>query len=173
MKNPVTYSDWIILFDRFGNGDDAVLQEMNSGSFDLDAGTALRFYTKAEEAYKTRKKLWLKRFQRSFETQNIKSADDFGMVLLTGKKNLSSLSGLAKAKGLPEDLKIALKKDLEAFVTEIKESLKKNLPKGGIDKEKMLLSISSFRLPENIEKNSGNLNDGQEKNITAHRKIIF
>ena len=98
MKKPVTYADWRSLFERFGSGDDTVFDEMNCGSFDLDAGTAERFYNQAEEAYKTRKKLWLEKFQRSFETQNIKSADDFGMVLLTGKKILFLFQNFQKQK---------------------------------------------------------------------------
>jgi hypothetical protein len=62
----VTYADWCNLFERFGNGDDTVFDEMNAGSFDLDAGTAERFYNQAEEAYKTRKKLWLEKISKIF-----------------------------------------------------------------------------------------------------------
>lgn len=173
MKKPVTYSDWVEIFARFENGEDAVLESMNSGNFDPDAGTAQRFYTKAEEAYKMRKKLWLDRFQRSFETQNIKSADDFGMILLTGKKNLLPLLGFSEAKGLPEDLRTVLKKDLQAFVNEIKKSLKDNVPKAGNDKEKILLTISLFGLPTNMiaMTDEGNYDRGQ--NVPTKRKIII
>lgn len=173
MKKTVTYADWCNLFERFGNGDDTVFDEMNAGSFDLDAGTAQRFYNQAEEAYKTRKKLWLEKFQRSFETQNIKSADDFGMLLLTGKKNLIPLSKFSQAKGLPEDLKTVFKKDLEEFVGEIKKSLKENLPKTGNDKEKMILIINSFRLPENVEANPVQNDSKNIESSPLRRKIIF
>lgn len=173
MKKPVTYSEWVEIFERFANGDDAVLENMNSGTFDLDAGTAQRFYTKAEEAYKMRKKLWLDRFQRSFETQNIKSADDFGMILLIGKKNLLPLSGFSEAKGLPEDLKTVFRKDLQDFVNEIKKSLKDNVPKAGNDKEKMLLTINSFRLPADIKLTTDEGADDSEQNAPTKRKIIF
>lgn len=173
MKKTVTYADWCNLFERFGNGDDTVFDEMNAGSFDLDAGTAERFYNQAEEAYKTRKKLWLEKFQRSFETQNIKSADHFGMVLLTAKKNLIPLSKFSQAKGLPEDLKTVFKKDLEEFVEEIKKSLKENLPKSGNDKEKMILIINSFRLPENVEENSVQNDSKNIESSPLRRKIIF
>jgi TorA maturation chaperone TorD len=75
-----------------------------------------------------------KNFKDLFETQNIKSADHFGMVLLTAKNLI--LSKFSQAKGLPEDLKTVFKKDLEEFVAEIRKSLKENLPKTGNDKEK-------------------------------------
>ncbi|RKS96669.1 hypothetical protein [Chryseobacterium defluvii] len=174
MKKPITYADWIEIFERFGNGDDTVLEEMDSGNFDLDAGTAQRFYIKAEEAYKTRKKLWLEKFQRYFENQNIKSVDDFGMLLLTGKKNLIPLSIFSDSKGFPEDLKIVFRKDLEEFVAEIKKSLKDSLPNTSKDKEKIILTINSFRLPENIvEKLDQNNNEEEERNLSTRRKIIF
>lgn len=56
MKSPVTYADWANLFDRFAKGEE-VVDEMNSGNFHLDAGTAERFYARAEEAYKARKNM--------------------------------------------------------------------------------------------------------------------
>ncbi|WP_294285373.1 hypothetical protein [uncultured Chryseobacterium sp.] len=173
MKKPVTYSDWVEIFERFASGDDTVLENMNSGNFDLDAGTAQRFYIKAEEAYKMRKKLWLERFQRSFETQNIKSADDFGMILLIGKKNLLPLSGFSQAKGLPEDLKTVFTKDLQDFANEIKKSLKDNIMKAGNEKEKMLLTINSFGLPADIRITTDEGADDREQNIPTKRKIIF
>jgi hypothetical protein len=173
MKNPITYADWVEIFECFGNGNDIVLEAMDVGNFDLDAGTAQRFYTKAEEAYKTRKKLWLKKFQRSFDTQNMKSADDFGMILLAGKKNLIPLSKFSNSKGLPEDLKIVFKKDLEEFVAEIKKSLKESLPNTSNDKEKMILTINSFRLPENIEEMIDQNYQTEVKNSPTKRTIIF
>lgn len=149
MKRPVTYAEWCMVFDRFSNGDDTVLDELDIGSFDLDSGTAQRFYTRAETAYRIRKEKWLEKFQRSAETQNIRSADDFGVLLFTGKKNLIPLLKFAESKGLPEDLKTVLKKDLEDFVTEIKKSLKESSLKTIHDKEKMILMLNIFALPVN------------------------
>ncbi|WP_345991276.1 hypothetical protein AAEU33_05470 [Chryseobacterium sp. Chry.R1] len=174
MKAPVTYADWCNLFDRFTSGDDTVFDEMNSGSFDLDAGTAQRFYFQAEKAYKARKEMWLEKFQRSFEIQDIKSIDDFEIIILTGRKNLIPLSKFSELKGLPENLKTVFKQDLEEFVVEIKKSLKDNLPNIGNEKEKMTLIINSFTLPENIEKNILQSSPiCNEINPLIKRKIIF
>lgn len=171
MKNPITYADWTQLFERFGNGDDNVFEEMAIGSFDLDAGTAQRFYTKAEEAYKKRKQNWLEKFQRSFQIQNIKSADDFGAVLLIGKNNLTPLIKFSNSKGLPEDLKTFLKKDLVEFAAEIKKSLKENLPKADHNNEKMIITINSFSLNEASQ--NPFIAEVQNSNSSTGRKIIF
>lgn len=174
MKKPVTYADWVEVFERFGNGNDGVFEEMDAGSFELDAGTAQRFYTKAEEAYKKRKQNWLENFHRSFQTQNIKSADDFGIILLTGKKNLTPLLKFSNSKGLPEDLKNFLKKDLAEFVAEIKKSLKENISKTDNSKEKMLININSFSLTEIAEQSQPPVSSkNNEESTPTMRKIIF
>lgn len=171
MKKAVTYADWTALFERFGNGDDTIFEEMNFGTFDLDSGTALRFYTKAEEAYKKRKQNWLEKFQRSFQIQNIKSIDDFGVILLTGKKNLNPLIKFSKSKGLPDDLKSVLKKDLEDFIEEIKNNLKDNVQRDNKEREKMLMTISSFSINEPLQNSS--IAEVQDLNSSTGRKIIF
>ncbi|RZJ49371.1 MAG: hypothetical protein EOO44_18385 [Flavobacterium sp.] len=67
MTIPATYSEWSILLDQFGTGDDSVLEKLNTGTFVIDAGTANRFYLKVEEVYKKRKQSWLNKFQFSFQ----------------------------------------------------------------------------------------------------------
>ncbi|KQM41726.1 hypothetical protein [Chryseobacterium sp. Leaf201] len=174
MKSTVTYAAWCNLFERFGNGDDTALDEMNTGSFDLDAGTAQRFYNQAEESYKTRKKRWLETFQRSFEAHHIKTTQDFEAVILTGRKNLIPFLKFSESEGLPEDLKDLFRKDLNEFTDEIRKSLKKSLPGTGKDREKIILIINSFRVSENSSKKSiqHGLNPDEAEPSTK-RKIIF
>jgi len=148
MTAPTTYSDWAAVLERFGNGDDTVFEEMNAGNFTLDAGTAQRFYSRVEEVYKKRKQNWLDKFQRSFQMQNIRTDDDFGIALRNGKQNLLPLSKFVSAKGLPEDLRKTLQKDLDDFVAEIKKSLKDNVSKTSNGREKMLVMLNTFGLPE-------------------------
>jgi len=177
MAAPTTYSDWVAILERFGNGDDAVFEEMNAGNFVLDAGTAQRFYNRVEEVYKKRKQTWLDKFQRSFEMQKIKTDDDFGIVLRDGKQNLLPLSKFVTSKGLPEDLRKTLHKDLMDFVDEIKKSLKDNISKTKSSREKMLMMLNSFALFENpqqeqLQKNSDYKNSNNIIPPTG-RKIIF
>ena len=177
MTAPTTYSDWVAVLERFGNGDENVFEEMNAGSFVLDAGTAQRFYSRVEEVYKKRKQNWLDKFQRSFQMQNIRTDDDFGIALQNGKQNLLPLSKFVSVKGLPDDLKKTLKKDLDDFVAEIKKSLKDNVSKTSNGKEKMLVMLNTFGLPdimqvEQVEKKPNNKNENNTIPPTG-RKIIF
>ena len=177
MKSPTTYSEWSILLDKFGDGDDSVLEQLSSGSFIVDSGTATRFYTKVEEAYKKRKQNWLDNFQRAFQLQNFKTQDDFEIALRNGKQNLSPLIKFVLLNGLPEDLKKTLRKDLEEFVIEIKTSLKNNVSKISKGREKMILLLNSFEI-QVITKDAkingnDNLQNTNEIIAPTGRKIIF
>lgn len=148
MAGPTTYSDWANLLDQFGNGNDVVLEDLSNGNFIVDAGTASRFYSRVEEAYKKRKQSWLDQFQRSFQFQHFKTIDDFEIALRNGKQNLNPLKKFVGLKGFPESLQITLKKDLEDFVNEIKQSLKDNVSKNSNGKEQMLIVLNAFNLDE-------------------------
>ena len=177
MPVPTTYSEWANLLDKFGDGDDTALEELSKGSFLVDAGTASRFYLRVENVYKKRKQNWLEKFQRSFQFQNFKTEDDFEIALRNGKQNLSSLSKFALLKGLPDDLRKTLNKDLEDFVAEIKKSLKDNVCKISSGREKMLILLNTFGLNEIPEEIIiGKNNDKQNTsniNSPTGRKIIF
>lgn len=177
MASPKTYAEWVIILDKFGKGDDTIFEEMNKGSFALDAGTASRFYKKVDDAYKSRKNIWLTKFQRSFQIHNFKTENDLGIVLREGKSNLIPLLKFVTSKGLPEDLRSTLHKDLEEFVLEIRKSMKENVSKTDNGREKLFVLINSFGLfanpneiienikPHDISKN--------EISNSGGRKIIF
>lgn len=177
MAAPTTYSDWADILDRFGQGDDTVFEDMNAGSFVLDAGTAQRFYSRVEEVYKKRKQSWLDKFQRSFQMQNFKTEDDFGIALRDGRQNLLPLSKFVTSKGLPDELKKTLHKDLEDFVSEIRKSLKDNVSKINNGREKMLMMLNTFSMIENpqeapLPQKKKNQNDNNLIPPTG-RKIIL
>lgn len=172
MEGPSTYSQWTKLLDQFVNGDDSVLEELNKGSFIIDAGTATRFYTKVEEAYKKRKQNWLDKFQHSFQLQNFRTYEEFEIALRNGKQNLFTLHKFINLNGFPIDLKKTLKKDMEDFVDEIKTSLKDNNSKISKGREKILILLKSFELntiPEEIK----HIPDNNEIIAPTGRKIIF
>lgn len=178
MTLPLTYSDWVAILERFGNGDDAVLEEMNAGRFTLDAGTAQRFYSRIEEAYKKRKQKWLDKFQHSFQMQIIRTDDDFGIVLRNGKQNLLPLLRFVSSNSVPENLRKALQNDLDMFVADIKKSLKDGVSKGSSRNEKRLTMLNTFGLPEikqeePVQKKTINKNEGNNSTLPAGRKIIF
>lgn len=177
MKALTTYSEWTILLNKFGNGDDTAIEELNKGYFIIDAGTATRFYAKVEEVYKKRKQNWLDKFQRSFHFQNFKTEDDFEIALRNGKQNLSPLIQFVVLKGFPDDLKKTLKKDLEDFVIEIRTSLKDSTSKISRGREKMLILLNAFEITIILEDYKTDVNNEfQNTNkiiAPTGRKIIF
>ncbi len=171
MNFPTTYSEWINLLIQFENGDDSVLEQLNKGTFVVDAGTANRFYSKVEEVYKKRKQNWLDKFQKSFQMQSLKTEDDFEIVLRNGKQNLIVLNKFISIQGLPENLRKTLKEDLDGFITELRNSLKKSNSRASKSNEKILILLNSFQL-NTVSTESKKENDTE---ITAPtgRKIIF
>ncbi|NML68794.1 hypothetical protein HHL23_03150 [Chryseobacterium sp. RP-3-3] len=170
MKSPVTYADWTELFDRFGKGED-VSDEMDSGHFDLDSGTAERFYTRAEEAYKTRKRIWLDQYQRNFNLQNVKTIEELEFVLQNNKKTMSVLAKFAHSKGLPNELRENFAKDFTGFVNDFKKNLKDNTPKDNQERERMLIVINSFSVRKFQQNES--TEEIPNPNLSTGRKIIF
>lgn len=177
MTYPSTYSEWVNLLDKFGNGDDTSLIELYNGNFTVDAGTANRFYVKVEEVYKKRKQSWLENFQKSFQLQKIKSEDELEIILRNGKQNLLPLSRYVSLKGLPEDLRKTLKNDLDDFVSEIQNSLKDNVPKNSNGREKILLLLNTFSKINTNEEIITKADSKNQKTIDnspqTGRKIIF
>ncbi|MFC0778963.1 hypothetical protein [Flavobacterium sp. HJSW_4] len=175
MKGPVTYSEWINLLNKFGDGNDSVLEELNLGTFIIDAGTANRFYNKIEEIYKKRKQNWLDKFQRFFDLQSLKTEDDFEIALRNGKQNLVTLKNFISLKSLPEDLQKTLNEDLESFITEIRTSLKTNNTKSSGKSEKIVILLNSFQLTSSFEEEVNSKAFLKDNTIIAptNRKIIF
>jgi len=177
MATPTTYAEWSNLLDKFGQGDDTAIEELSIGSFLVDAGTVYRFYSRVEEVYKKRKQTWLNKFQCSFQLQNFKTEDDFEIVLRNGKQNLYPISKFVALKGLPEDLRKLLMKDLEDFVAEIKKSLKDNFSKISSGSEKMLILLNTFSIteipPEFNTDNKKRKQNTSEIISPPGRKIIF
>jgi len=144
MNIPQTYSEWCYLLEKFGQGDDMALEQLSNGVFAIDVGTASRFYSRVEEAYIARKKIWLEKFQRSFQLQRFKTEDDLGIALRDAKLNLIPISKFITIKGLPDDLRKTLNKDFENFVSDIRKSLKDNISKSGNRQERMLMTLNNF-----------------------------
>lgn len=177
MSMPSSYSEWVNLLDKFGNGDDTVLNELSKLTFTIDNGTALRFYSNVEGVYKKRKQHWLDQFQRLSQMHNFKADGDFEIILRNGKKNLYPLTMFVALNGLPNDLREILKKDLEDFVGEIKNSLRDNISKISSNREKMLILLNNFvvsELPKNNEiDKKENRHDRSEIISSTGRQIIF
>lgn len=177
MNRPSTYASWVSVLERFGNGDDTAVAEIDAGKFTLDSGTAYRFYIRVEEAYKKRKQLWLDRFNRSSQLQSIRTINELEIIVRNGKQNLSPLSKFVSAKGLPEDLRKTLQEDLSRFIEEIRMSMKDHLSRSSNEREKMLTVLNRFGLSEisSVEKIPGPAGKKKDNinNPPSGRTILF
>jgi hypothetical protein len=175
MNGPTTYATWASLLDRFGSGDDTALEELARGSFVLDAGTAERFYNRVDAAYKSRKKLWLDKFNRLTQSQNIKSVNDFSIMLRNAKQNAGPLVRFAAMPSLPEDLRTTFQKDLNDFFADIQKSLKDSASRATRERDQMLILLRTFTIND-IPQDAPVHHSSQSlpaENTTPGRKIIF
>lgn len=173
-NSPKTYYEWVTILEAFANGDNNVLEEMKKGTFKIDAGTAVRFYTKVGEIYDIRKKRWLDSFQRSFQSLNIKTENEFSILLHNSKQRLLPLIIFTEIEAFPEELKNILKDDLVLFTDEIKKTLKDSTKNSIQDKEKVLSILNSFELRSDSRKNEITITtDKKNTNQSTGRKIIF
>lgn len=144
MSSPSTYFEWSRFLERFAGGDDAVLPDLEQGTFVVDAGTVYRFYNKVREAYVERKKQWGEKFNRSFQVQSIRTESDIEIVLRNAKTNLQPIARLIKLPALPRDLHETLRKDFEGFVADVRNNMKESIKKNQPHNEKVLFVINTF-----------------------------
>jgi len=170
MKHPNTYLEWSIILEEFGSGNNEKLAEMEKGSFDADAGTASRFFNQIEKTYRKRKEQWLNSFTRSISINNIKSINDFELIIRGTNKKLIPIKNFIHLSSLPEDVKKILQEDFEKFLKEAKESLKDSSPRLSNQREKFLLILKSFG---NIKSSDIPKKNNLGSNNNSGRKIIF
>ncbi len=171
MKAPDSYFEWKEILDKFSNGDDNVLHLMNEGTVILDAGTADRFMSLFETAYKNRKKLWMDKFRNGTQSHNIRSASDFSVIIAQAKNSLKNLVLYTDLKPFTTDLKKVLKDDLKSFIEEVKKSLKENALRDRTNQmNSLLLAFDNL----DVEKVSTSVPNSQQENfIPNKKKIIF
>lgn len=146
---PRSYAAWAELLARYGQGDDATLEALGQGTWQPDAGTAIRFANLLNAAYTARKQRWLDSFGRSQAVgPAIRSPQDFALLLRQANANLGPLYRLAGLPGLPADLRQTLHTDLTAFVQDVAATLRDNVQReGGNRREELLLALRGFGTP--------------------------
>jgi hypothetical protein len=176
MPSPTTYFDWSQLLERYARGEDAVLSELEGGSFVVDSGTVYRFYNKVQEAYVERKKQWMDKFNRSFQVQSIRTESDMSIVLRNAKSYLQPIARLIKLSAFPKDLQDTLKKDFDGFVTDVRKNIKESVKKNQPGNERMLFIVNTFDFYENsfqspLSQNS--LSDSAQGTTPNKKRILF
>jgi len=172
MPEPTTYYEWTNNLERFANGDDVALQEMQHGVFTVDSGTVYRFYDKVKEAYVARKNRWVDQFSRSHQVSRIKSESDLSIILQSAKGNLRPIAAFIRLSAFPDDLQETLRKDFEKFVTETRKNIKAEVQKAQPGNEKVLLVVNTFNFFDSPQHVGSAMRE--EQNVPAQgRRILF
>lgn len=163
-----TYSDWVVQLEKYANGEDAVLEIIQNGVFELDAGTTIRFYEKIQQTYTKRKKNIFEKFNREIAISNVKSNNDYIMVFRNLNNLLFFLKEFIEIKAMPFDLKKILLDDYCDFV----EDLKKRFSKVFVNNAQVLSSVKSLGVrSQKLDLDNNNL--PIKSTNSAIRKIIF
>lgn len=163
-----TYAEWCSFLEKYANGDDTVFHILQEGTFELDAGTTIRFYDKIQSTYGSRKKSILDKFNRELNSISLKSDSDFKIIFRNLNTKLSALNGFLSLKSIPDDLNKVLADDYKSFISNLKERFSK-IFKGNID---LLNIIKSLGNEKQVIKSDIPIAENKVSN-SSHRKIIF
>jgi hypothetical protein len=163
-----TYSEWSIYLEKYANGEDAVLEIIQNGVFEFDAGTTLRFYEKIQNTYIARKKNIFDKFNRELAIKSAKSNNDFIIIFRNLNNLLLGLNSFVEVKVIPEDLKKILVDDYNDYINDLKSRFTKVFN----NNFEVLSSVKSLGIPKQTIYHS---QEGiKEENINTNtRKIIF
>ena len=163
-----TYSDWSIYLEKYANGEDAVLEIIQNGVFELDAGTTLRFYEKIQNTYIARKKSIFDKFNRELGITSAKSNNDFIIIFRNLNNLLLGLNNFVQVKVIPEDLKKILVDDYTQYI----DDLKSRFTKVFNSNFEVLSSVKSLGIQKQtiLQSQEG---ANEENKQTNTRKIIF
>ena len=167
-----TYSEWSILLDRFANGMDDVLDNLEQSSFKLDAGTTGRFLTMINRTYQIRKQQWIDNIQRTIDIRNMKSLNELDVLIRQWKVNLLPLQRFSRLPVIPDEIKEQFCDDLKKTVDELKITLERSASENLNNKEAALFYIKNLKLYDfSTNDKQKPLNKRPEK--PGGRKIIF
>ncbi len=175
MKLLTSYSDWAMAFECFSKGDDTILEIMSSSRFDVDAGTGVRFYKRLEQAYNARKCKWVDSFNKSLQWQKTRSLEEYGIIIRNANLNLQPLHRFIAIPLWHTDVAGTLKKDLENFITDTRQNMKKSISSTAPYREQMLIILNNFGICHALNSTNSSIiyNQHSATENTAGRKIIF
>ncbi len=174
MKAPETYFEWREMLARFGKGDDTVIQFLNDGKMNLDAGTAGRFYQLINETYTKRKQLWSDKFKTITQNQMVRTASDMNVYINQAKSSLRALIVYSRMNSLSPEVRKMLQDDLANYIGGVKKSLKENaLRDRGNMMGPLLLVIDNFDVHKVETSMPPTTTQQPDNSIPNKRRIIF
>jgi len=169
-----TYAQWSEMLDRFEQGRDDMLDEMEKADFHLGAGTAGRFLTMINRVYQSRKQKWMDEMTQTMEHTRMRSMNEWDILFRQWKAKLVPLQRLIRLPVLPPEVKEQFEKDLSQTLEEIKKSLETSVQAHYPDKQKFLFFLRNFSLYQWDEPSHKSGSTGTQKDEPPKgRRIIF
>ena len=163
-----TYSDWNIYLEKYASGDDSALVILQRGTFDIDAGTRIRFYDKLQTTYVARKKNVIERFSRDINIGSHTKNSEISILFRNINALLLALKEFTEIKAIPDELRQVLQTDFKEFTDDLKNRFSKIYN----DNIEVLMSIKSLGIGRNTMISDPNVSLNDPIPVTG-RKIIF
>jgi hypothetical protein len=125
MKTPYTYAEWVSLLERFGSGDDSVLQLMGRGDVVWSSVVAERWTRQVSDALYAR----LRTLSGQLQTALDRSRGDYHGVanaLVGARRGLVPLRTFVALPCLPDLVRNHLAAELDRWVAETQASLERS-----------------------------------------------
>jgi hypothetical protein len=142
---PRTYAEWMLLLDRFGEGDDTVIVFMRQGTLDWTNVVAERWTRQVAACLTARLQFLSQQLQRMLD----RSRDDHFAIsnsLLITRRGLTPLRMFVQLPVLPEEVKQHLVSELDRWALETQKSLERHAAGVRHDQGRLLKTIRDHPL---------------------------
>lgn len=147
--SPHTYGEWVVLLERFRDGDDATLEAMAAGSVTWSPVVAERFTRRVSDAFVARLQAVSRQLQRALDRAG---CDSFAVseALLAARRALRPLAAAASVEGFPEAVRTHLAGELASFVLATQSSLERSAGELFFDSGAVLKALrdNPLRVPQ-------------------------
>jgi hypothetical protein len=121
---PRVYAEWLVLLDRFRDGDDSVLSMMHQGTIEWTNVVAERWTFRVADTLNARLSALSRKLQMGLDRSR---GDVFAIsrAMIDARRSLAPLRTLASLPCTPEDVRKHLETELERFIRQTQETLER------------------------------------------------
>ena len=142
---PSTYAEWLLVLDRFSDGDDSVIAVMSQGTLEWTNVVAERWTRQVAACLDGR----LKVLSTQLQTMLDRSRGDYFAIsnaLLTTRRSLTPLRAFVRLPVFPDDVKQHLVSELDRWADETQKSLETHAANIRHDQGRLLKTIRDHSL---------------------------
>src|SRR5579863_8989816 len=113
---PRTYSEWMVVLDRFRSGDDAALAEIQSGSIEWTSVVAERWTAQIAATLDER----LRALSKSLQTalNRARGHDGLSNAMLMARRGLAPLQAFSAVPAIPSEVRAYLSSEVSQWAAE-------------------------------------------------------